>query len=524
MRCKKCGFEYDDGDKFCFHCGEPIPQNEKKSIANSGSAKSKPIFVGIILAVVVVLGAVIIAIVLGSGNKKFLEESTPSSIQSTTAEISTTTSQTTSTTVTTTTKISTTTAQTTVPVEEPEVDNTIPMNIRADNCGQIKQIQVTWNNVDGATQYLVSIFDGDKLIRTECVSEPKCVVTGLEDGKQYEFKVQSFVDLKWSENSDGVTARTISRESTVVKELNDYLSAQQEDEENKIQPIFGTGDLFCTVGDYEIHVKKEESFSGDTTYLGVYNKSSGEWIIPYTVNSQLLTDGRVDIDGFLKKRKAGTNKFTESYESTRIDYEGGNVISCVDYQSSMWGSITWFYDFSRDKCVYSGDKSKYLYHTIDEIVLYDMHNVFAINWNTREKRILSEGYIEAVLDNSILIDFDHPRDIPADNSHLALIDYEGNTLIDLSSYNLYASNQSMYNGNKLFAIMHGTDSGIYACLINKDASFAFEPIKLYKQDNKDMLYLFDDFFVIVRRTEGDPEQGIYFYELDGSQITRIDLE
>lgn len=42
--------------------------------------------------------------------------------------------------------------------------------------------------------------------------------------------------------------------------------------------------------------------------------------------------------------------------------------------------------------------------------------------------------------------------------------------------------------------------------------------------NIDLLYLFDDFLVIARRTEGDPEQGIYFYEFDGSQILRLDLE
>lgn len=532
MRCKKCGFEYDDGDKFCFNCGEPIPQNEKNSIANSGSAKSKPIVVGIILAAVVVLGAVIIAIVLGSGNKKLLEESTPSSIQSTPAEISTIAPQTTSTTVTTTTKITTTTAQTTVPVEEPEVDNTIPMNIRADNCGQIKQIQVTWNNVDGATQYLVSIFDGDKLIRTECVSEPKCVVTGLEDGKQYEFKVQSFVDLKWSENSDGVTARTISRESTVVKELNDYLSAQQEDEENKIQPIFGTGDLFCTVGDYEIHVKKEESFSGDTTYLGVYNKALDEWTIPYTTDSEFLTDGRIDIDEFMAQRDVGKNTTLDFFSRSTIVYEGGTVISCQDYISTMW-NYHWFYDFCQDKllCLYrigSGDW-EYLYNTSDELILYDYGSVTAINWNSGEERDIVEGKIKAVLEDSILVDIEESP-YSSDDDHLALVNYNGEILIDLSKYKTYAysnTRNTSYNGDRLLTIMYGEDSGIYACLINKDASFAFEPIKLYKQsykDNKDMLYLFDDFFVIVRCTEGDPEQGIYFYELDGSQITRIDLE
>lgn len=466
--------------------------------------------------------AALIVSAAGCGEKVPAETISKVEITTAATETATTTSQATSTTATTTTKITTTTAQTTVLVEEPEVDNTIPINIRADNCGQKKQIQVTWNNVDGATQYLVSILDGDKLIRTECVSEPKCVVTGLEDGKSYEFKVQSFVDLKWSEYSDGVTARTVSRESTVVKELDDYLSTQQKEEENKIQPIFGTGDLFCTVGDYEIHVKKEESFSGDMTYFGVYNKALDEWIIPYTTDSEFL-DGRIDIDEFMAQRDVGKNT-TLGFSRSTIVYEGGTVISCRDYISG-WGNTTWYYDFGKDKCVYEGD-SKYLYHTADEIVLYTVSKVFAINWDTGEERIISKGYIKNVLDNSILIDLGTSY-IPIDNERLALIDYEGNTLIDLSSYNLYVNGCPNYKGNMLFAKMDGKESGVYACLINKDASLAFEPIKLYEQPykyNKDMLYLFDDFFVIVRRTEGDPEQGIYFYELDGSQITRIDLE
>lgn len=531
MNCKKCGFKYDEGDKFCFNCGEPIPQSEGKNIENSGSAKSKAIVVGIILAVVVVLGAVILTIVLSSVNKKLPEESTPSSEQSTPTETSTTTTtaQTTSIAATTTaTTATTTTAQTTVPVEEPEVDNTIPMNLRADNFGEKQQIQVNWNKVDGADQYLVSILDGDKLIRTECVSETKCVVTGLEDGKQYTFKVQAFVDLKWSDYSEEIKAKTISREDAICKELNDYLLAKEEEEDNKIKPAFGTGDLLCTVGDYEIHIKKEESFSGDTTSLGVYKKSSDEWIIPYTTNSEFLTDGRIDIDEFLKNRKVGTNMLNGG---TKIIYEGGTVISCIDYISTIW-DYQWYYDFGRDKllCLFkTSGKFEYLYHTSDDLIVYDYGGATAFSWDSGEERDIVEGDIEAILEDSILVDIEESP-YSSDDDHLALVNYKGEILIDLSKYKAYAysgSHNTAYNGKQLLAVMKGEESGIYACLINSDASLAFEPIKLYKPDydpNEDLLYLFDGFFVIVRRTKGDSEQGIYFYELDGSQIMRLDLE
>lgn len=533
MNCKKCGFEYDEGDKFCFNCGEPIPQSEGKNIGNSGSAKSKAIVVGIILAVVVVLGAVILSIVLSSKNKKLPEESTSSSAQSTLAETSTTTAQTTSTAATTTTTTTTTTtAQTTVPVEEPEVDNTIPMNLRADNFGEKQQIQVSWNTVDGADLYLVSILDGNKLVRTDSVSEPKCVVTGLEDGKQYTFKVQAFVDFKWSDYSEEIKAKTLSREDAICKELNDYLLAKKEEEDNEIEPAFGTGDLFCTIGDFEIHIKKEESFSGDTTNFGVYNTSLNKWIIPYTTESEFVTDGRIDIDAFMENRVEGSNKTADYFDQSTINYEGDTVISCKDYISTMW-NYHWFYDYSKDKllCLYKigyGDW-KYLYNTSNELVLYDFQSVTAFNWDSGEERDIVDGDIEAILEDAILVNIEESP-YSSDDDHLALVNYNGEILIDLSKYKAYTysgSHNTAYNGKQLLAVMKGEESGIYACLINSDASLAFEPIKLYKPDydpNEDLLYLFDDFFVIVRRTEGDSEQGIYFYELDGSQIMRLDLE
>ena len=235
----------------------------------------------------------------------------------------------------------------------------------------------------------------------------------------------------------------------------------------------------------------------------------------------------------MKQRTAGTNTTQDYYSKSTLIYEGDTVISCNDYISTFW-NYQWFYDFYNDKllCMYRtvGDW-EYLYSTSDELFLYDSSSVTAVNWESGEERDVIEGYIKAILSDSILVKIDEDRYSSKDD-HLALVNYKGDILIDLSEYEPYSYSGSphdtSYNGKQLLTVMKGQDSGIYACLINSDASLAFEPIKLYKPDNnysnKDLLYLFDDFFVIIRQTDGDPEQGMYFYELDGSQIMRLNLE
>ena len=534
MYCEKCGNKVNNGDKFCDRCGEPIPYDDVGVDDKTSGVKIKKIVAGALFAIILILCIVIIVIIVNNGNKGITESeavsSTPTTttpaITTTTVSVTSTTNQTTSTATTATTVTQTTATSVEI---EPEVVNTIPTNLRADNFGEKRQIQVNWNAVEDATQYLVHIFDGQKLVRTECVSETKCIVTGLDDGKQYTFKVQAFVEREWSDFSEEIKAKTISREESVSKELNDYLVAQNSEDSNAIQPVLGSGDLFCTVGDFEIHIKKEESFSGDKTYLGVYHKGLSEWTIPYTTDSEFLTDGRINIDEFMESRNVGTNNLNGG---TKIVYEGGTVISCVDYISSIW-NYQWYYDFSKDKllCLFRTGYSKweYLYHTADDLVLRDSSSVTAFNWDSGEERCIVEGPLEAILDNAILVDIEESI-YSSDDDHLALVDYEGEILIDLSEYEAYGysgSHNTAYNGDKLLAVMEGEESGIYACLINADASLAFEPIKLYepKYDYSiDLLYLFEDFFVIVRRTEGDTQQGIYFYELDGTQIMKLDLE
>lgn len=78
---------------------------------------------------------------------------------------------------------------------------------------------------------------------------------------------------------------------------------------------------------------------------------------------------------------------------------------------------------------------------------------------------------------------------------VTLVNYKGEILHDLSKYEAYVysgSHNTAHNGDKLFAIMYGKESGIYACLTNSDSSLAVEPIKLYKPDydpNRDLLYI-----------------------------------
>ena len=63
MKCKKCGYEIDDNQKFCIRCGEPV------SADNTVHKKSKKKIIIPIVAVCAVLLIVIIVAVSNSGNK-----------------------------------------------------------------------------------------------------------------------------------------------------------------------------------------------------------------------------------------------------------------------------------------------------------------------------------------------------------------------------------------------------------------------------------------------------------------------
>lgn len=306
----------------------------------------------------------------------------------------------------------------------------------------------------------------------------------------------------------------LSETDKMAQEFSDFIDQQLYNIENEIQPIFGSGDLFLTVGDYEIYIQKEESYSGDTTSLGVYNTKEEKWIIPYTTESEFLSV--VDIDEFMDKRKVGTN-WLSGNSGSHINYEGGTVISCRDYVSSFY-NFKWYFDFASNKFLYIRDPSIYLYHTDENLVVYyDERELISFNWDTGEQQTIIGGEILAILQDSILIKMNG-------DDNYKLIDYQGNILIDLSEYKMFrniTTQNIAYNGNKLLATVKGKESSIYACLINNDGSLAFDPIQVYDPGSgasKNLLYLFDDFFVIVRKDEDDENQGVFFYDFSGKEL------
>lgn len=149
---------------------------------------------------------------------------------------------------------------------------------------------------------------------------------------------------------------TNTRATQVVNEFKNLIAKDTADKNSKIQPVFGRDDttLLCTIGNFELHIKKEESYSGDSTSFGVYDNLLNNWTVPYTVNSKLLTSGVVDTSEMMRCRNSNpkSNKFTGSSGST-LSYHEDGIISCNDYFSGFWNNYLWFYDFLNDRFAYT---------------------------------------------------------------------------------------------------------------------------------------------------------------------------
>ena len=105
-----------------------------------------------------------------------------------------------------------------------------------------------------------------------------------------------------------------------------------------------------------------------------------------------------------------------------------------------------------------------------------------------------------------------------DDKGVKLVDYSNNVLIDLSQYN-QPDHFSYYNGYLLFDA-YNENNVKYAFLLNKDGSFAIEPVRLYETAKISKLdshgfYVENDVWMSVGEENAGP---CFFVEYDGSVI------
>ncbi len=539
MYCENCGKKLMANEKVCKHCGAEITQEFNTDSNKSGKKKAIFFVVGFVI-IIIIMAVIIISLLTKPSDENNSEDYSYSSEQSQNVESnisSSEVSETSSSSFISSSTVSEQSSSTSAPVvEEPEI-KTVPTNLKADTCGKAHQLEISWSAVENATEYRVELYDGDTLLRAEMVTEPKCLITDLEYGKDYGYAVQAFVNSEWSELSEKITATTLTRKQQVENIVSDYnqgkinLKTTRPYLEKDV--VLGTGDLICTVEQYELHVKTETSFSGDTTYFGVYNTELKEWTLPYSDKYNIFKLGVSAVKSMQK-------------QSSGLKYINNNTL-IFECRNELYT-----YDFLTDKLTNFGYETcrGTLSYIENEILMlcsgYDYSYLKAYDWNGNYIKTINKwpvdnynkyeyASIKEFYDDYMVVKFK-----PNNAGILAIINYNGDIILKLTQYESRIYNWSTdrisynHNNGKILTAVEGEDSGVYACLFNSDESLACEPIKLFQdepENNDFKLLLFDDFFVIGRTSEDDTEKsehidelkGVYIYELDGTLISHNPL-
>ena len=226
------------------------------------------------------------------------------------------------------------------------------------------------------------------------------------------------------------------------------------DKKGKIiaSPEISGYDKLITDNTYEflLAYKKEESFSGETHYVGVLN-NKGEWIVPLSSTHPIL---RAFEEGGYNVRLVESPYFTGSR------YKGNNTYEIV---LSEWPKHYCYYNLSTNELTSGYDHFEYVSNK----------GVCEIDENGNSKVIIpSSNYYGSfyVLDNAI---FYNKLDQP--NQGYYLYDFTGNLIADYSTYKI-SKPLSYYNGYMLCFVKNPSNAE-YIALFDPEGNLAFEPIK-----------------------------------------------
>lgn len=377
--------------------------------------------------------------------------------------------------------------------------------------------------------FIVMLLSAAILCMTSCANNNSS--SSLNQSSMSSTEITSSSDLPLSssdityesEEIDEEEARKLSaiQEYKSIRDFASYNSCKKLDQESK-------EDILCIVGDYELHLRTVESFSGDTYEFGVFDKTTENWVLPYS-DEYTIIKNFISISDFLEQR-IGSVTF----------YDLGEGVIYIKEFITTWGynSRDWCYDFLNDRLVELDDEPiKYYNNKIIMGTSTSTAKVYDFQTGETHSFIKSSGdsdhryYPYRVFHNSILIEKAKKGRYGYQLECYQLYDFDGNLLFDLSGYDLpydYLS-KANYNNDKLFFVANGKDSGIYACLIDKDGNLLFDPVKVPDESGKTFyLFVLDDCAVTTLISFKKSDYGLYtrtvdsvtdvFYEFDGTEF------
>lgn len=89
-------------------------------------------------------------------------------------------------------------------ISEEEASSPVPKNLKA--TAGAESVTLSWNAVNNATRYRVQVNDGSGWKTAVYPTTNSCTVKGLASGKVHSFRVLAYVNGKWNDPSDVVTA------------------------------------------------------------------------------------------------------------------------------------------------------------------------------------------------------------------------------------------------------------------------------------------------------------------------------
>ncbi|MGN0618225.1 MAG: hypothetical protein ACI4J7_04310 [Ruminiclostridium sp.] len=226
----------------------------------------------------------------------------------------------------------------------------------------------------------------------------------------------------------------------------------------------------CYFGDYLIAFKEEEKFEGNIYSLGVID-NNGNWVVP--MSSELSIFNSVSFED--EQNLIETGAFGYSYDYS-FNYIGNGIIEVGKYA----------YSFLDDAiiCETSGQAQ----FATDKAILVDSiygNALYIYNRLTDEWLKYNYDFHLATEKGFLISHYDSDRN----KTVYLILDYDLNTIFDLSDYDSVSSGSLQFTDNNAAFTAKGASGDTYFCVIDKNGDLVFEPIKSqYGEDN----YLLED--------------------------------